>query len=107
MKKPFLLITLAIGALLCGCVAVPKTTLSYGKLKFSSPKDETIGSLKIMVNPTNGLLAITASKIGAVNNPEVISSSANGQADIIKATSDAINSGFAAGAKAAGKSVIP
>lgn len=87
---------------MCGCVAVPTTKLSYGKLSFSSPKDDQIGSLHITVT-TNGALTISASKITATNNPEVVTASAAGQVEIIKAMADGFGAVAAAAAKAAVK----
>lgn len=97
-----LLSVLSFAVVLSGCVSVPKTTLKYGKLKFSSPKDDQIGSLHVTVT-TNGSLTIIANKISATNNPEVINSSAVGQVEIIKALADGFGAVAGAAAKAAAK----
>ncbi len=69
-----------------GCVAVPKTEIS-GSLagqpfKVKAPKDVDLVDLKVKAD-TNGAVEISIGKLTAKMNPEVISTTAAGQAAMI------------------------
>lgn len=89
-----------------GCVAVPSTKivgdLHSGKFSYKSPTDKAIGFLKISAT-TNGTVSVELRNVSSTNNPDVITSSAQGQVDIIRATGEVVGNAAAAAAKAAAK----
>jgi len=72
-----------------GCVSTPQThitgNLKNGTFNIKAPKDYLIGTLDVSAN-TNGVVTVHLSNLNATNNPQVITSSASGQVDIINAT---------------------
>lgn len=88
--------------LLCGCVRVPMTVikipLSGGRsVIVEAPKDSTIDGLK--VNFATGTLELDHYQ--AKTNPEVIASTGMAQVELLRAYSELVNAGIAAGVKAA------
>jgi len=102
--KTKILLLLPLAMLLAGCMSaiVPKTTMS-GTVAgqpwaFSSPKDVDLSGLKVSAG-TNGLISVEIQTLKSRMNPEVISTTAEGQSLLIKT---AIDAGAAAAGKAAG-----
>lgn len=97
---------IAIISLLTGCVFVPKTTISGNigghPFALSSPKDTTLTGLNIVAE-TNGSVQIVVSHLQSKMNPDVISTTAQGQVDLINAVSSAVQQAMAAGAAQSAK----
>ncbi len=107
MKQTFAVI--AVCALLTGCsafkVRVPSASLTInpktGNVTWTSPKDTKLVNLKVEV-ATNGTFTASVESWEDLLNPSNITASANGQVDIIKATSDGVAAGINAAASAVG-----
>lgn len=99
MKKYSLILLL-----LTGCINVPTTKMSFGKLKYSNPKQDQIGNFELSIKDTNGnVMTLKASNISATNNAQVISTSSAGQVDIINAVGAQVGNAAAMAVKAAVK----
>jgi len=96
-------VCLALLLVLSGCVSwiVPKTVISGSiggqPFSYSGPKDQTVGLLRITAT-TNGTISITVSNLSARMNPDVITTSAAAQVDLINALSAAIQQAMLSGA---------
>ena len=92
---------------LTGCVNVPKTIISGAingvPFSLTSPKDSKLTGLEITAQ-TGGLtnyMRISVQSLEAKMNPEVITTTADGQVKLINAVGSEIRSGMAAAAKGA------
>ena len=105
MKK-IIAISIFPALLLTGCVsgnqAVPSTEIKgyiAGKpFSFTGPKDVALDELTITTT-TNGAVTLTVKKLNAQNNPETVSNGYAGQAALVTAGANAVNSGIEAAAK--------
>jgi hypothetical protein len=95
-------LTLAVAA--AGCVNVPKTTVT-GSIQgqpftLSCPKDCNLQKLEIKADKDNAV-SIKIDSLQTKMNPDVITTTAAGQAQMISAITDAVIKSIAAGAAAA------
>lgn len=87
MTRLKILCTAAALLVLCGCVAVPKSTIAYqspegASIKLELPKDvELVG---LMIDLSGGKPVVLLESYKARMNPEVIGNSAQGQAELIR-----------------------
>lgn len=103
MKNKLMLACLAglCAVLLCGCVrdTVPQTqitgALAGAPFAISSPKDSVLEDLEVSAQQ-NGVVRIKIGRLTAKMNPEVITTTADGQAKLI-------STAVAAGAAVAGQ----
>jgi hypothetical protein len=97
----FLLLLVLVLVLGSGCVAwsVPRTTIRGNiagrPFHISAPKDMTLGQLTLCVD-TNGTVTLTLSNLVTRMNPDVITTTSEGQAKLIQATADAVVTGIQA-----------
>jgi hypothetical protein len=105
MKNKILFLLSVIGLLVfAGCAnlrnSVPATQITGtagGKpFSFTGPKDLQLGWLQITAD-TNGAVSLTLSNLVAKTNPDVITTTAAGQAVITAAQADAVIKAFQAG----------
>lgn len=96
MKMKILKTLLAAVALMLvsGCVHTPETRIEYGKLRIRAPKDTDLTGLQI-TQMTNGAVQVTLQSYKARMNPDVISATAIGQAQLVQAA--ALGTGAALG----------
>ena len=85
MKRTLQILSLVTIAGLCGCVAVPTSRIS-GSLgghpfHMSLPKDATVKKVEVRAE-TNGTVVINIEEMSVKMNPEVITTTAAGQAAI-------------------------
>ncbi len=93
---------------LAGCVAVPKTkitgTIAGQPFSISSPKDSELRGLEVMA-ASNGVVTIKIESLSAKMNPDVISTTAAGQAAMINGiagmVTNAVSAAVSAGVSAA------
>jgi hypothetical protein len=105
MKRTLPLLGLVL--LMCGCLGVPKSSISgtLGGQPFAltSPKDSTLVGLRVTAG-TNGLLSVVVERLEVKMNPDVVSMSGRAQVDLV----NAVASGVAdAAGKAAAAAVKP
>ena len=105
MKSTLPLLGLVV--LTCGCLAVPKTTISgtLGGQPFSlaSPKDSTLIGLRLEAS-TNGTMALRIERLECRMNPDVVSMTGAAQVNLINAVSAGVAD---AAGKAAAAAVKP
>lgn len=101
MKNIFVILSLVI---LCGCMSksIPRTQITasvFGKpLSIECPKDLDADSIIAIIN-TNGIASIEIKGIHTRMNPEVITTTGDAQAKLIKATVDGVTSAINAATK--------
>lgn len=87
------------GLVLCGCVAVPKTTItgtiSGQPFTLSSPKNSTLTNLDVTAS-TNGSVSIHVGSLVTVMDPAVITTTAEGEAKLVQAGAAAAAAAIAA-----------
>ena len=105
MKSTLPLLGLVV--LTCGCLAVPKTTISgtLGGQPFSlaSPKDSTLIGLRLEAS-TNGTMELRIERLEVKMNPDVVSMSGRAQVDLVNAVAAGVAD---AAGKAAAAAVKP
>lgn len=97
MNRTSILLATAFAALTLttGCqIIMPKTTLTGtfpngGKFKWSSPQNHSLTGLKISIDTNNTVTAEVASDV-AVTDPNVVTATAAGQAQLLQATANLV-----------------
>jgi len=85
--------------------SMPKTTISGSvggePFSISTPKDSSLTGLNVSAS-TNGTVTVHIDQLTATLSPTNVAAAGTAEAQIISATSDAIQKGISAGAAAAG-----
>ncbi len=105
MKRTLPLLGLVL--LMCGCLGVPKSSISgtLGGQPFAltSPKDSTLVGLRLSA-ATNGTMELRIESLEVKMNPDVVSMSGRAQVDLVNAVAAGV---AAAAGKAAAAAVKP